>query len=487
MSVVAPKLFQSSDTGAPTLSGTAGDLTELFASCLVLRRCFTAVSGASFTDRTAEARLQAGAAFNLFPTPGTNDEIYLGLTQKFERAAFTLSSLGVGGTYVFEYWSGGGWSAFSPTDGTAGFTLSGALTWSISSLINWFQTVVNGITCYWIRIRPTVLPSGMPTVSAITLTGWSVAYSGTNQLAFQMGAGNQFFLNVNDNAPGAGTGKEARVVGYETMSAIGTGTNPFPTVAQSANGLFVRKSTTADATTRSWILVADDRTFYFACIPGDTNLYYHTFGFGDFYSFVSSDPYRTMIMARSTENVGTTFTTGGAVDCASRQDGSGDSAGSTGITSHQLSLGKYAARNYLGAVGAVREGLAPMKMHEIIRGVPSNTQNIHPLGGGGLVYPNTPDGGVVAGTCWMFELGQLSNSSVPNQVMYFRGRFRGLWNWCHIFDTTITPDRTVVSGSGAMAGKSFILTGPTCPALNAGGQVNGVMMYETSDTWETNV
>src|SRR5262245_26448894 len=95
-----------------------------------------------------------------------------------------------------------------------------------------------------------------------TAAGWSKPFTGTNAAVFRMGGGNQFYLDVNDNGPGAGTGQEARVRGYETMTAVATGTGPFPTVAQLAAGIIVRKSAALSGTTRAWVMVADDRSFY---------------------------------------------------------------------------------------------------------------------------------------------------------------------------------------------------------------------------------
>src|SRR4029077_17944641 len=135
-----------------------------------------------------------------------------------------------------------------------------------------------------------------------TGAGWSKPFTGTNAAVFRQGAGNQMYLDVNDNSPGAATAQEARVRGYETMSAVATGTGPFPTVAQSANGLFVRKSAAASGTARVWCVIADDRTFYLLIQSGDVAGQWYGVAFGDYYSFVTgTDNYRTMIIARNLE------------------------------------------------------------------------------------------------------------------------------------------------------------------------------------------
>lgn len=58
---------------------------------------------------------------------------------------------------VFEYLDDNGfWDAFSPIDGTAGFTSDGIIAWGFDDVINWSPYKVNGIEeQFWIRIRRT--------------------------------------------------------------------------------------------------------------------------------------------------------------------------------------------------------------------------------------------------------------------------------------------------------------------------------------------
>jgi hypothetical protein len=94
--------------------------------------------------------------------------------------------------------------------------------------------------------------------TGFTALGWSINQTTTNKRGYKQnltGSNNAsgMLLYVDDTGPGAGAAREARVCGFETMSAITpTGTGQFPTSAQSAVGtgqLVIRKSTTADATT----------------------------------------------------------------------------------------------------------------------------------------------------------------------------------------------------------------------------------------------
>jgi len=133
--------------------------------------------------------------------------------------------------------------------------------------------------------------------------GWTKAFSGTNLASYLPSAGH--YLDVNDAAAGAGGAQEATVRGYESMTAVGTGTNAFPTTAQIASpGEFIRKSATADATARGWLLIADQYTFYLFILSGDTAAAYQSFGFGRFYSTKASDTYRSFICGHSSTGSG---------------------------------------------------------------------------------------------------------------------------------------------------------------------------------------
>ena len=102
--------------------------------------------------------------------------------------------------------------------------------------------------------------------------------------------------------------------GYEVMTAVSTGTNLFPTVAQiAANTASWRKSASADSVPRGWWVIADDRTFTLGILDGDTVGTYKVYHFGDVYSLTSGDAYRTICGTRTTQNgAGTSGTLEGA-------------------------------------------------------------------------------------------------------------------------------------------------------------------------------
>lgn len=131
--------------------------------------------------------------------------------------------------------------------------------------------------------------------------GWSKVYSDTNKAVYRAPAGNRFYLRVlDDGSDGTHGAKVATIRGYETMSDVDTGTGPFPTAAQKSAGLFVGKSSTANATARPWFLLADGKRFVLgvANYSSLSNAYEQTC-FGDLIGAAPADAYASIIAAVS--------------------------------------------------------------------------------------------------------------------------------------------------------------------------------------------
>lgn len=127
--------------------------------------------------------------------------------------------------------------------------------------------------------------------------GWTREFNATNIEVFRSPnvAGSRHYLRVDD------TGTfNARVRAYESMTDVNTGTNGFPTDAQTSGGGYWPKSQQANATAVHWALVGDDRTFYllhryfFAVYAGLS--YVNFTGFGDFESLVPGDGYSSFLV-----------------------------------------------------------------------------------------------------------------------------------------------------------------------------------------------
>lgn len=141
--------------------------------------------------------------------------------------------------------------------------------------------------------------------------GFAKAFSGTNKAAYRSNdvTGTRPYLQIIDDGTLAGGGREAKTRGYLTMSDVDTGSEPFPTIGQYANGLVTYKSGTADATNRPWVLITDGKVFYLqACMDqSPTSLqasggYLWWLAFGDILSTRPSDPYKAFLAANSVAN-----------------------------------------------------------------------------------------------------------------------------------------------------------------------------------------
>lgn len=447
------------------MTGTNGALIEVLSACLIVNKVFTTTDDTTFTNNTAEARLVGGAAFALFPTPGTGDRTYFGLAQPYESVSFTLATAGAGGSYVWEYWNGTAWTALTVTDGTNGFTQSGTVSWAIPA--NWATNAVNGVTLYWTRVRPSSTPTTNPMVNHLTIVGWKERFTdGAYVRVYQMGGPIGFYLRVRDDGPNATSlQREAWMRGWEVKADVNdtadaNNTGPFPTHAQRANGLVVRKSGSVDTTARPWALLADDRTFYlFIGSEGSTFTTQPMYGiaFGEFFSLAGTgDGYRVCIIGRNTENAADTMAEG-----LSRVWVQTAGAVSDG----------YIARSYSGTGGAV-DALRTLGL----QGTSSAANNASILGGWSTsVVPNPVDGAYHLLPIWIAE----GTTGSP-----IRGRLRGILGWGLNVLSALNGD--TLSGSGASAGRSWVMARTV--QVSGGTQTfGGLVALEVSDTWETNL
>jgi hypothetical protein len=267
--------------------------------------------------------------------------------------------------------------------------------------------------------------------------GWAITYTDTGKRVYRPGAGNQLYFRIDDNGPGAGTYKEARLRGYETMSDVDTGTGLFPTAVQAANGVFIRKSAAASATARDWIVIADSRTCYGFIQTADSPGVFYCFGFGDFYSLISGDGFNSFVCARTTENSATA-----SFDRL-------DSDVRAGTATEFYVTRPYSAIGTCENCGRHGDGA------------------YNSLGwlGGTLIFPNITES-VLASRIWITE---------PTSTG-IRGWVRGLWNFLHPVASVGTNH--VSNGSEELAGKTFLFLKP--------GALGGIFMLETSDTLDTN-
>ncbi|MCE1193310.1 MAG: hypothetical protein LWW96_14280 [Acidovorax sp.] len=162
-------------------------------------------------------------------------------------------------------------------------------------------------------------PDGVATTgSAITFRyapvgGWSKPFAGTNKAAFRSAdvQSSGHFLRVDDSGTTA-----ARVVGYESMADVDTGTGPFPTAAMVAGGGYVHKATSANSSPVRYVMSADSRAVNWAIEPGtqgsSTPRNSNVRGFGDPIALAASGDVWSTYLSCVT-NSGTTFLESGSL------------------------------------------------------------------------------------------------------------------------------------------------------------------------------
>lgn len=196
------KFFTSSMPGAPVLNGVAGSLISLLDACLV----------DGFGSKSATSLVVAGGIATLTISGG-------------ESAALTDSVILVSG--------------------------------ATPAALNGEQKVLSASATAVTFATDEADVTATGTISfKLAPAGWAKPFAGTNLAAYKSvdPEGTGCLLRVDDT----GT-TSARVVGYESMSAISAGIGPFPTEAQRAGGGYWSKSTAANATGNNWTLVADGR------------------------------------------------------------------------------------------------------------------------------------------------------------------------------------------------------------------------------------
>lgn len=130
--------------------------------------------------------------------------------------------------------------------------------------------------------------SGNITAMFAPAGGWEKPFVDVNLAAYRSGASGAtgHFFRIDDSED-----KFSRWRGFEQMTGIDNGVNPFPTEAQVAGtGLLWPRSNSADSDPRKWRLFADDRHVYF--FPAAISNYsdsYEAYYFGDFVSLSETD------------------------------------------------------------------------------------------------------------------------------------------------------------------------------------------------------
>jgi len=182
----------------------------------------------------------------------------------------------------------------------------------------------------------------------VTGEGWEkMAFSDATRAIYRSTdvQGTRLYLQVDDSGD-----KWARVIGYETMTAIYTGTGQFPTSAQLSGGGYYHKSNTADAVERDHYIVADSRGFYIFGDSYNNPSYLQDFWFGDFVSLRAASTAYDCLLACGDTNSASSFT--GKANLASPAAWNAwlpRAASYTGISEPALGFGYVSASGDIGS------------------------------------------------------------------------------------------------------------------------------------------
>lgn len=283
--------------------------------------------------------------------------------------------------------------------------------------------------------------------------GWTMPFTTTSRASFKQGAGCGFYLDVLDDGSLTAAAREAQFSGFEVMTAAGTGTNQFPTSSQQSTGLKVRKSDTADATTRPWLCFADNKTFYLYVMPQTGTQYLASMVFGNFHTLLPGDLYNCIAIGRVTS---------AAIDSLTNE--TLDLGGAPGNNAN--TAGHYMARGY----NAIGVPVQPQKAFLFM----SQTTNSQVAMGNQtalIPFPNPTDSTLLLSRVYL-----LDGTTAPTTSM--RGWLRGFW--CPWQSGGALPFNYTLNGIGLLSGKTFQVLG-----LRTGNAANGRFIMETSDTWDS--
>lgn len=274
--------------------------------------------------------------------------------------------------------------------------------------------------------------------------GWSKVYSGTNKAAYRSNnvSGSQTFLRVEDTA-----GRNARVVGYETMSDIDTGEGPFPTAAQLSGGGWWPKSNSASSAARAWTVVANDRTLYLHMGCGESEGFSGSvWGFGDFASYKVGDGFAAFLASPRSDLSGH----------GSRASETLENAQYSTANSHG-----YIARSFSGIGGAVLGYHYP-------ESYVANDENSGAGYGRVTTFPNGPDNGLILSRKVLTEIPTCLRGVIPGAYVTPQN--------CHAFYSR----NTIQDGSGDLGGRKLLAVKCGGPA---GTSSQGVMFFDITGPW----
>jgi hypothetical protein len=262
--------------------------------------------------------------------------------------------------------------------------------------------------------------------------GWTKPYTGTNLAAYRMGTGGtarRMYLRVDDT-----NAQIARWRGFDDMTDVNTGTEPFPTVAQQADpGMAHYKSSAASGTARPWVMIATEVFFYLfvqsnqTILGADQGASIEATFFGEYIPVTFTSPFEhhvALIGSQSTSGSGT----GGAL------------ASITAPTGHVAIHGNSLCRSHLNVAGAVwcsKFIEMSVTTSTAISGFGNGNQNV--------TVPNPADGKLYGSRVWLVS---------PFSIV---GRLPGIWAPFASGTSLGGSWLDTIDGSGPLTGRTLTM------------------------------
>jgi hypothetical protein len=290
------------------------------------------------------------------------------------------------------------------TGGPTGFALLNATSRITSVATNSFTLAAAGVS--------NGAATGSITAQLAGL-GWGIAFTATNQRAYRAASGLRHYLMVNDNS----NTNTCIVRAFTAMTAVTTGTGPFPTTTQSVTNLkWPRPDPTALPTppasgsyNDSWVVVGDDKRFLIGICTNSTGWRYW-YGFGEFQSYKAADAYNTFIFGAANTDGSDNL---GASSPAYNNPSSGSTQGASGFFNSFFAVARAANQTTLSYI----EGL----MSGFLNGSPKQSAYLSSAPAAGTASPIS--GGIELTTVDIVELTPAGSS------YYRRGRLPFLCAW----------------------------------------------------------
>lgn len=305
--------------------------------------------------------------------------------------------------------------------------------------------VLNGQVGSGINVLKSCLVTGYGSRPA---AGWSEVFSGTNVSVLRPGLGNRHYFRVEDTF-----GDAIALKGYHTMTDANTGSNPFPS---GTSVYYTKKSITADATAREWIVVADEKTVWFVT-QYDTSTSWgkgQMLSFGEFNKLNPTWPaLNSYIIGGLTSNIAITDSPFSVVTSPGSAIGS---HATSGTINGYLNTSALQARRKVGL------------NYSRIEGLYSSLMSTH----SSTATPSISTGGLLTSPMGVFSTATDVSTSGENHTLL--GTLRGIREFLH---QRPLNHMDTINGAGDLAGKQFI-------AINGGSTAVAQVLFEISDTWD---